>query len=66
MHLHEIVELLNDKYFNLKTGMLQLCGKFWNLLPKTCPSTSKQAASSSLLLAFASMVILGVEPHWDL
>jgi hypothetical protein len=23
-------------------------------------------ASSSLLLAFASMVILGVEPHWDL
>jgi hypothetical protein len=27
-------------------------------------SASKQA-SSSLLLAFASMVILGVEPHWD-
>jgi hypothetical protein len=26
---------------------------------------SKQQASSSLLLAFASMVILGVEPHRD-
>jgi hypothetical protein len=34
----------------------------WN-----CPimQASKQAASSSLLLAFASMVILGVEPHRD-
>jgi hypothetical protein len=41
----------------------------YNLIVVRClaagEQASKQAASSSLLLAFASMVILGVEPHRD-